>query len=377
MWWLHLITQNPVLKLEFLVGSNDCQITCRILMTFWRLQCVSCRAIWCSVMETQTLPTHAHQPAPFSPAIQTHSHAFTHLLCPPHEELKIDDSTTTKRGWEKGRKGRKKARGRESKEAQSSSKMRGGERGREEKTQRSGDLTARRRGAERVSGKDERDVRSPGRPAEHNLVLKAVELVLPCRLPTPEGHTNSSWHATQISSTLARKGSYWRKGDEITVSRHFLFAWQIMLMMNWSTKGSLLHKLWGRPSPSSHQSLTRVFFFFFFQPLLSVSLSFFTPSMTWYQRRGAAKTAKEDEQWKTEERSLSLSQTTSLHTNTPFACSRGGSATLKVSSNARMWSGRGRRTIKPWVRTAALMLTECDAIFSQVHTEAPFTWQRF
>lgn len=30
------------------------------------------------------------------------------------------------------------------------------------------------RGAERVRRKDERDVRSPGRPAEHNLVLKAV-----------------------------------------------------------------------------------------------------------------------------------------------------------------------------------------------------------
>lgn len=38
--------------------------------------------------------THTHQPAPFSPAIQTHSHAFTHLLSQPHEELKIADSTT-------------------------------------------------------------------------------------------------------------------------------------------------------------------------------------------------------------------------------------------------------------------------------------------
>lgn len=148
MWWLYSIIQNPALKLEFSVGSNDCQITCCILMTFWRLQCVSCRAIWCSVMETQTLPTHAHQPAPFSPTIQTHSHAFTHLLCPPHEELKIDDSTTTKRGWEKRRKGRKKAQGRESKEARSSSKMRGGERGRKEKIKCSKDVTTRRQESE-------------------------------------------------------------------------------------------------------------------------------------------------------------------------------------------------------------------------------------
>lgn len=74
---------------------------------------VSCREIWCGVMETQTYShsgmhtlkhthAHTHQPAPFSPAIQTHSHAFTHLLCPPHEELKIDDSTTKEVGRRRG-----------------------------------------------------------------------------------------------------------------------------------------------------------------------------------------------------------------------------------------------------------------------------------
>ena len=46
--------------------------------------------------------TLTHQPAPFFPAIQTHSHAFTHLLCPPHEELKIDDSTTKEVGRRRG-----------------------------------------------------------------------------------------------------------------------------------------------------------------------------------------------------------------------------------------------------------------------------------
>ncbi len=90
---------------------------------------VSCRAIWCSVMETRANPhththTHTHQPAPFSPAIQTHSHAFTHLLCPPHEELKIDDSTTKRVGIKRGT-GEKDEEG-SPKKTQSSSKMRGG-----------------------------------------------------------------------------------------------------------------------------------------------------------------------------------------------------------------------------------------------------------
>lgn len=46
--------------------------------------------------------THTHQPAPFSPAIQTHSHAFTYLLSQPHEELKIADSTTRGVGGRRG-----------------------------------------------------------------------------------------------------------------------------------------------------------------------------------------------------------------------------------------------------------------------------------
>lgn len=67
------------------------------------------------------IPTHTltHTSLHLSPpAIQTHSHAFTHLLCPPHEELKIDDSTT------KGV-GRKREIGEKDEEgSQSSSKMR-------------------------------------------------------------------------------------------------------------------------------------------------------------------------------------------------------------------------------------------------------------
>lgn len=52
---------------------------------------------------THTQPaTHTHQPAPFSPAIQTHSHAFTHLLGQPHEELKIDDCTMQGVGGRRG-----------------------------------------------------------------------------------------------------------------------------------------------------------------------------------------------------------------------------------------------------------------------------------
>lgn len=58
---------------------------------------VLCRAFRCSVMRPKQTHTHCqpHTPAcTFSPAIQTYSHAFTHLLSQPHEELKIDDSIT-------------------------------------------------------------------------------------------------------------------------------------------------------------------------------------------------------------------------------------------------------------------------------------------
>lgn len=78
-------------------------------MTFWTLQ--SLPRAWkfgVAWWETQTYPhSVSHQPAPFFPpsSIQTHSHAFTYLLCPPHEELKIDDSTTEGveggEGWER------------------------------------------------------------------------------------------------------------------------------------------------------------------------------------------------------------------------------------------------------------------------------------
>lgn len=102
----HLITQNPALKLETSVGINHRQISCctvYILMHFWGLQSLS-RAeqfgvAWWRPKHRQT---HTHQPTPCSPAIQTHSHAFTHLLCPPHEELKIDDSTTERVGRRRG-----------------------------------------------------------------------------------------------------------------------------------------------------------------------------------------------------------------------------------------------------------------------------------
>lgn len=98
IWQLHLITQNPLLNLESSRGSDhcpQCMVHIFISMAFWRLQSLS-RAGQFAVAWWRPKHTHTatHTPAyTFLPRIQTHSCAFTHLLCPPHEELKIDDST--------------------------------------------------------------------------------------------------------------------------------------------------------------------------------------------------------------------------------------------------------------------------------------------
>lgn len=94
-------------------------------MHFWRLQFVLCRAIWCSVMETQT-QTDTHAPActllPRNPDTLPCFHA------PP-----LPTTRGAKNRWQRDRKGWKKERnrrkgwGRESQLlSQSSSKMRGG-----------------------------------------------------------------------------------------------------------------------------------------------------------------------------------------------------------------------------------------------------------
>lgn len=147
-------------------------------LTSWH-EFVSCKAFWWSVLETQTYThthqphTHTHQPAPFSPAIQTHSHAFTHLLSQPHEELKIDDCTMQGVG---GR------RGTGEKDEQSSQRKHRAHRGWEEEEmeeRKKYDIAKKKQqqqesGAVRLRKKEECDLLSPGCKVEHNLLLLAV-----------------------------------------------------------------------------------------------------------------------------------------------------------------------------------------------------------
>lgn len=130
---------------------------------------VSCRAIWCSVMETQTYP-HTHTPVctflPCNPDTLPCFHAPPLLTTRGAKNRWQYD----KKGWK--RRNRRKGWGRESKETQSSSKMRGG---RDEEKKKNKIFRTKQQEEKRAENeKEECDVLSPGCQAEPNSVLLAV-----------------------------------------------------------------------------------------------------------------------------------------------------------------------------------------------------------